>query len=88
LDTISLWKYILRVKYSCLFVGCISLFWSVISKAVPYMRINIKSLVGTGNNILFWIDIWYGEFRFYIQFPNLFVKVKSPLTLTVAHIWN
>jgi hypothetical protein len=45
-------------------------------------------LVGTGNNILFWIDIWYGEFRFYIQFPNLFAKVKSPLTLTVAHIWN
>jgi hypothetical protein len=88
LDTISLWKSILRVKYSYLFVGRISPFWSAIYKVVPYMQFNMKSSVGTGNNILFWFDIWYGEVPFYIQFPNLFSKAKSPLALTVAQVWN
>jgi hypothetical protein len=46
LDSDSLWKSILRVKYSCLFVGHLSPFWSAISKVVPFMRINMKSLVG------------------------------------------
>jgi zinc-binding in reverse transcriptase len=71
-----------------LFVGHISPFWSAISNVVPYMHINMKSLVGTGQNILFWFDIWYGEILFYIQFPNLFAKAKSPLTLTVVQVWN
>jgi zinc-binding in reverse transcriptase len=33
-------------------------------------------------------DIWYGEVSFYIQFSNLFAKTKSPLTLTMAQVWN
>jgi hypothetical protein len=52
------------------------------------MYINMKSLVGTGNNILFWFDISYGELPFYIQFSNLFAKAKSLLTHTVAQVWN
>jgi hypothetical protein len=37
---------------------------------------------------LFWFDIWYGEVPFYIQYPNLFAKTKSPLTITMAQVWN
>jgi hypothetical protein len=86
LNIISLWKSILKVKYSCLFIGRLSPFWSSISKMVSYMRINMKFLVGSSTNILFCFDIWYGEVLFYIQFPNLFAKAKSPLTLTVAQV--
>jgi hypothetical protein len=87
-DSDALWKSILRVKYYSLFVGRISPFWSAISKVIPYMRINMKYLVGPGHNILFWFDIWYGELPFYIKYPNLFAKAKSPLTITLAQIWN
>jgi hypothetical protein len=51
LDTVSLWKYVLQVKYYYFFVGHISPFWSSISKVVPYMRINMKSLIDIGTNI-------------------------------------
>jgi hypothetical protein len=50
------------------------------------MQINMKLLVSTDTNILFWFDIWYGEVPFYIQFFHLFAKTKSPLTTTVAQI--
>jgi hypothetical protein len=86
LDIVSFWKSVLKVKYSCLFIGCLSPFWSSISKMVSYMCINMKFLVGSSTNILFWFDIWYGEVPFYIQFSNLFAKTKSPLSLTMAQI--
>jgi hypothetical protein len=53
LDIVFLWKSVLGVKYYCLFIGHLSPLWSSISKVVPYMRINMKFLVGSGTNILF-----------------------------------
>jgi hypothetical protein len=52
------------------------------------MRINQKRLVGSGNSILFWYDIWFGEVPFYILFPNLFAKAKSLVLITLAQVWN
>jgi hypothetical protein len=52
------------------------------------MRINQKRLVGSGNSILFWYDIWVGEVPFYILFPNLFAEAKSSGLITLAQVWN
>jgi hypothetical protein len=42
------------------------------------MRISLKRLVGSGDSILFWFDVWYEKVPFYILFPNLFIKAKTP----------
>jgi hypothetical protein len=52
------------------------------------MRISLKRLVGSGESILFWFDVWYGEVPFYILFPHLFAKAKTPKLITMEHVWN
>jgi hypothetical protein len=40
------------------------------------------------NLYYFWFDVWYGEVPFYILFPNLFAKAKTPGLITMEQVWN
>jgi hypothetical protein len=68
----------LIAKYNCKLTCTLSFFWKSVVTLVPTMRINLKRLLGSGDSILFWFDVWYGEVPFYILFPNLFANAKTP----------
>jgi hypothetical protein len=74
----------LIAKYDFKLTGTLSFFWKSVVNLVPTMRISLKRLVGSGDSILFWFDVWYGEIPFYILLSNLFAKDKTPWVITVA----
>lgn len=55
---------------------------------IHFMRIVMTSIVGTGDTILFWHDVWYGICLLAMQFPNFYGKAKFTNTITVAQVWN
>jgi hypothetical protein len=87
-ESTQLWKSVLIAKYKFRLTGALSFFWKLVISLIPIMCISLKCLVGSGKSILFWFDVWYGEFPFYILFPNLFAKAKTPRLITVEQVWN
>jgi hypothetical protein len=81
IGTVHLWKSVLIAKYNFKLIGSLSSFWKSVVSLVPTIHISLKHLVGSGDSILFWFDVWYGEISFYILFPNLWVT-------TVTRVWN
>jgi hypothetical protein len=78
----------LIAKYKFSLTGALSFFWKSVISLVPVMCISLKRLVGSGESILFWFDVWYGEVPFYILFPNHFAKAKTPGLITMEQVWN
>jgi hypothetical protein len=44
---------LLQVKYNGCFAGNLSFFWKYIDKLMPFMRLDMRKMVGVGKNIIF-----------------------------------
>jgi hypothetical protein len=91
LDSCSgIWKKILHFKYNIIFTGTISTFWPSIKTIIPFMRINMKHLVGTRVSVefLFCFGSMFemGIFSLEISTSHLFAKAKNAEKVTVAQV--
>jgi hypothetical protein len=78
INSAQLWKSVLIAKYNFRFTGTLSFFWKSMVSLVPIMRINLKRLVGSGESILFWFNVWFGEVFFFIFCFQIYLLRTKP----------
>ena len=77
------WKEILIAKYGLQGSSYrMSVFWSSVIKYRAMVNLGFKKVLGNGQSISFWTDIWLGECAFSSLYPNLYnITVDSSISV-------
>ncbi|KAJ4795769.1 RNA-directed DNA polymerase (reverse transcriptase)-related family protein [Rhynchospora pubera] len=84
----SIWKSIVTSRYNSFDnTSTSSPLWKTLSRLKPLFNLGCKRIVGNGDNISFWNEVWLDNIPLSRTFPLLFNKTNKPKA-TISQVWN
>ncbi|KAI4992695.1 hypothetical protein ZWY2020_006670 [Hordeum vulgare] len=88
------WKKVISFKYNTVSPNIFwakaengSSFWESVTWALNASKNFYKWIVGNGENIKFWHDIWSGDSSLKVQFWDLYSICNQP-ECTISQVWD